>query len=96
LANHLRTTLYQLKKARAELIKALEILEGDSGGSKIEINQHLDVTDELAEVFRDKPVIIIQTMDVRILQVNNQINSALRALDKVDAKQIALKESYET
>lgn len=84
--NYLGQIIYNFKKARDELEAALRIIEGkDGAGSKVQVTQHMNITDELAEVFKDKPVIIMQTMDVRILQINNQIQAALRALDRIDS-----------
>lgn len=89
MSNYLSQITYNFKKARKELEKALETIEsGESGdsnsGGKVNILQSLVVTDELADVFKDKPVFIFQSMDVRILQVSNKIQNALRALDKID------------
>jgi len=86
--NYLSQITYNFKKARKELEEALKIIESDDSlgrGNKINVLQSLNITDEMAEVFREKPVFIIQTMDVRILQINNQIQNALRALDKIDS-----------
>jgi len=86
MANFLAGAKYNLDKAKGELERALSTLQSSPGGRRAtDILQSLNVTDDLAEVFKDKPVIIIQSMDVRVLQVNNQVNAALRALEKIDA-----------
>jgi len=88
MSNYLSQITYNFKKARKELEEALKIIESDDSagrGNKVNVLQSLNITDEMAEVFRQKPVFIFQTMDVRILQINNQIQNALRALDKIDS-----------
>lgn len=81
--NYVNALVYHTKKLRKELEKARSVIEGKSTG-RVEIIQKMNVTDELAEVFKEKPVIIIQTMDVKILQINNLINDALREVDLVE------------
>lgn len=89
MANYLRSIELNFDKAKRELEKCLEAIEsGTETGcavkkNAIEVSQSLRVTDEMAQVFREKPIIFIQTMDIRIMIVN-RINAALRALDKVD------------
>lgn len=84
--NYLTPAKKNLDRARAQLEQALSLLKTPPGGRRsTDVIQSLNVTNGMAQVFADKPVIIIQTMDVRILQVNDQINAALRALDKIDS-----------
>jgi hypothetical protein len=92
MANFLSSMKYNMDKARNELESALDVLESRSGGRATDMLQQLSVTNGMADVFKDKPVVIIQMMDVRILQVDNRINAALRALDKYEALRIRARE----
>lgn len=88
MANYLSAAKYNLDKAKKELESALDTLaqrpSSPGGRRATDILNSINITDGMAKVFSDKPVIIIQHADVRIQVVNNQINSALRALEKVD------------
>jgi hypothetical protein len=81
--NYLHPLESNYKKARKELEGALTVLE-EVSESPLSPLQSLKVSDEMAEVFRDKPVILIQYMNVKIIQVNNRIQKALRLFDKID------------
>lgn len=83
--NYLHGIKRNFETAKLELAKAMELIaSGDNCSSQVNALQSLKVDDSMAEVFRDKPVVLIQTMNVNILQINNRINAALRALDKID------------
>jgi hypothetical protein len=90
MANYLTAAKYSLEKAKKELEAALRMMHASprtNGGRRatdINVSQFMNVTDGMAQVFADKPVIIIQTMDVRVLQINDRVNAALRALEKID------------
>lgn len=84
MANYLRPLQAKYEKARRALNKAMEILEQPDHNGFTAL-QSLKVTDELAAVFREKPVILIQSMNVKIL-INRQIYTALRCLDEIDIK----------
>jgi hypothetical protein len=70
------------KKARKALEAAVELIESDS--DTITALQCLNVTDGMVDVFREKPVILINQMNIKIVKITNKINTALRAMDKID------------
>ena len=70
-------------RARKALEKSLELLDQDDCG--IAALQTLKVDDSMAEIFKEKPVILIQSMNVRVM-ITKQIYSALRELDQIDMK----------
>jgi len=82
--NNLKPVYDKYNKARNALVKALDMLEQDDSDG-VKVLQSLHVSDELAQVFREKPVILIQSMNVKILTIK-QIYIALRALDEIDLK----------
>lgn len=89
MTNYLSAAKSNLDKARRELESALSVMRSQpaspGGRRATDVMQSINITNGMAEVFADKPVIIIQHMDVRVLQINDQVNAALRALDKIDS-----------
>lgn len=85
MANYLHTAQSKYNKARKALEKSLDMLEAPEIATGVQALQSLNVTDDLAQVFREKPVILIQSMNVQVL-VQSQIYTALRALDDMNLK----------
>lgn len=81
--NYLTQIRNDFYSARKKLEKALEVT---TKSPKVEVLQNINVTDELAEVFREKPVIIIQSLDIKFVQINNLVMAALRHLDRIDSQ----------
>lgn len=84
MANVVHAYESRYRKAKDALEKALDML-GKEDMCGITALQSLNVTDELAQVFKEKPVILIQSMNIKLM-VNRQIFLALRALDEIDMK----------
>jgi hypothetical protein len=79
--NYLTQIQNDFYSAKKKLEKALDVT---TKSPRVEVLQNMTITDELAEVFREKPVIIIQSMDIKFVQINNLVMAALRHLDRID------------
>lgn len=84
MSNYLTTIKNDFYAARKQLEKALAVTQKAS--PNVEVFQNLRITDEMAEVFKEKPVIIFQSMDIKFVQVNNLVADALRRLDRIDLR----------
>lgn len=85
MSNHLTAIRNNFYRAKKELERALcEITQPAS----IDVLQNLRIDDSMAEVFKDKPVVIFQMQDIRVLQISTHISSALRMLEKIDSQSL--------
>lgn len=81
--NYLHPIQSKFSKAKKELENAIEVIEENAEDAMNPLQQ-LNVTDGMVEVFKDKPVVLIQNMNINIVQIINPIQNALRLLDKID------------
>ena len=84
--NYLAPMKTRFDKARKELEQALKILQDDLTNPSNFVQSLKVDGPEMAEVFKEKPVILIQSMNIKIVQINNNIQNALRYMEQIDTK----------
>jgi len=95
MANHLLPIQLKFKRAKQALTEVVDLME--TNDETLNALQCLTVTDQMAEIFRDKPVILINQMNIKFVKISNRINAALREIENIDPaiyREAMLRELY--
>lgn len=84
--NYLRSVEARFEKIKKLLEETALELEKSGAEGQVKVVQNLKVSGEMAEVFRDKPIVIIQSASVKFVKINNQVQMALRLLNEIDIR----------
>jgi len=88
--NYLSSVQTKCRKLRGTIQRALDMVERSATQSGVptrkSISQVMNVSDDMADVFREKPVIIVQTMNVQVIQLTVKLGEALTLLSDVEER----------
>lgn len=73
----------KITKAKKQLQNILEMIKQDADVS-VNALQCLRVEDEMLELLREKPIILVNQMNIRMVHITLAINEAILAINEID------------